>query len=268
MLAPAPEQPLLVFSDLDGTLLDHDNYSYAAAAEVLDQLKQLHIPLVLNTSKTSAEVKAIRQSIGNPHPYIVENGAAIIIPGGYFDAKNEQVVKTGKDIDVIEAVKAFESTFSFQAFYQLSAAEVAGLTGLSEQEAAKAKQRFGTEPLKWNDSEENLVAFEKAMQQRGLACKKGGRFVHVQGNHDKATAMFLLAEHYQRHWQKKPITIALGDSFNDLQMLEQAHHGIVIPGKNGTLKVQSKNCRVAPAHGPSGFNQALGQLLQELLNSA
>jgi mannosyl-3-phosphoglycerate phosphatase len=72
---------LVLITDLDGTLLDA-NYSCEAAFPALDLLKRLHIPLVLCTSKTRAEVEAVRHQLGNRDPFIVENGGALYVPDG------------------------------------------------------------------------------------------------------------------------------------------------------------------------------------------
>jgi mannosyl-3-phosphoglycerate phosphatase len=68
---------LLVFSDLDGTLLDHDTYSFETARPALAELKERGIPLVLATSKTRAETESVRSALGNRHPFVVENGGAV-----------------------------------------------------------------------------------------------------------------------------------------------------------------------------------------------
>ena len=80
----SPDIPLLVFTDLDGSLLDHDDYGFAAAQPALSQLRALHVPLVPATSKTLAELRALAQPLGLQHPLIVENGCAICLPDGYF----------------------------------------------------------------------------------------------------------------------------------------------------------------------------------------
>ena len=77
---PYAAPPLLVVTDLDGTLLDHFNYSFDKAREALSRLAELGIPLIPNTSKTSAELRQLRQELETDAPFIVENGSAIFLP--------------------------------------------------------------------------------------------------------------------------------------------------------------------------------------------
>lgn len=53
--------PMVVFSDLDGALLDHETYEFDAARPALDRLRRDGVPLVLCTSKTRAEVEPIER---------------------------------------------------------------------------------------------------------------------------------------------------------------------------------------------------------------
>src|SRR4030042_1090542 len=73
---------ILVFTDLDGTLLDHRNYSFEPARPALRLLRESGIPLIICTSKTRAEVEEIRAALGNTDPFVVENGGAVFVPEG------------------------------------------------------------------------------------------------------------------------------------------------------------------------------------------
>ena len=68
---------LVVFSDLDGTLLDHYTYSFEDARPALGRLRAAGVPLVLCTSKTRAEIAPLRDALRNTHPFISENGGAV-----------------------------------------------------------------------------------------------------------------------------------------------------------------------------------------------
>ena len=76
-----------VFSDLDGTLLDHDTYGYEPARPALDLISSKKIPLILCSSKTRAEMTGIRQQLKLEDPFIVENGGAVYIPRKTFRSR-------------------------------------------------------------------------------------------------------------------------------------------------------------------------------------
>ncbi|MCK6469820.1 MAG: HAD hydrolase family protein [Candidatus Brocadia sinica] len=74
----------IIFTDLDGTLLDHSTYSFEEAREATSLVKKKNIPIVICMSKTQAGIEVYRERMGNEDPFISENGGAIIIPKGYF----------------------------------------------------------------------------------------------------------------------------------------------------------------------------------------
>ena len=75
---------LLVVTDLDGTLLDFDDYSFDAAKPALNMLKKSRVPVVCCSSKTSGEVIAARKKLRINDPFISENGAAVYLPENQF----------------------------------------------------------------------------------------------------------------------------------------------------------------------------------------
>src|SRR5512135_2792694 len=77
---------IVIFTDLDGTLLDEVNYSWSEAQPALNLIKSGATPLILCSSKTRAELEAYRVQLDNHHPFIAENGGGIFIPRGYFSA--------------------------------------------------------------------------------------------------------------------------------------------------------------------------------------
>ncbi len=76
---------IVVFTDLDGTLLDHATYSHEPALPALQLLREQQIPLVLCSSKTRTEIEYYRRLLDNHDPFVSENGGGIFIPEGYFD---------------------------------------------------------------------------------------------------------------------------------------------------------------------------------------
>ncbi|SFM62102.1 HAD hydrolase family protein [Methanolobus profundi] len=60
----------IVFTDQDGTLVDHDTDSYEAALPAIGMLKEKGIPLVFCTSKTKAEIEVYVDELDTGHPFI------------------------------------------------------------------------------------------------------------------------------------------------------------------------------------------------------
>lgn len=169
---------LIVFTDLDGTLLDHHSYSWRAAKPAMARLGANGIPLILNSSKTAAEIRELQNMMGLRAPFIAENGAAVVIPSGCLGNAEEEVVHVGASYE--EVVRTLlvqrEGGAQFRSFDDLSAAEVAALTRLTVAEAARAKQRLATVPLKWDGTEAELAQFCAALELEGLRLVQGGRF--------------------------------------------------------------------------------------------
>jgi hypothetical protein len=116
---------LIVFTDLDGTLLDHDTYEWQPAMLALDTLKARDIPLVLVSSKTLAELRDYRAQLGLAHPIVAENGAATDIPDGYFPESTfpEGTVPRAELQSVYREVKQ-AGGFDCEAFFELGIAGI------------------------------------------------------------------------------------------------------------------------------------------------
>ena len=264
------ERQLLVFTDLDGTLLDHNTYSFQAALPALRRLKELEIPVILNSSKTRPEMESLKQQLDNHAPFIVENGAAAIIPAGNLGKDTGLVVSFSAPLEeVLEVLNSLRAEgFQFRGFNDMEAAEIAKITGLPNMAAGRAKQRIGTEPLLWEGSDAELESFTQRLNAQGLQLVKGGRFYHAMGQYDKADAMQYLAKRYQSFLPHKEIvTIALGDSPNDARMLECADYAVIIKGVNSDkldIKGVGEVMR-SEGEGPVGWNECVQSLLKRLL---
>ncbi|MCM0611455.1 HAD-IIB family hydrolase [Marinobacter sediminum] len=259
---------LLIFSDLDGTLLNHEDYRWEAARPALKRLDDAQIPLILNSSKTAPEIRNLRQELANTDPFIVENGAAVVIPAKTFGNDEEQVVNFGAPREEVLKVLAAqrESGARFRGFEDMSVTELASVTGLDAESAGRAKERLGTEPLLWDGSDEELTAFRAALAAENLRLVHGGRFHHAMGIFDKSDgARFLLGKYREQHGKDAVIAIALGDSPNDQQMLESADIPVVIRGVNSD-EVQlpsAKHAMRSIKSGPEGWNECVLNLLFE-----
>ncbi|MFK8186455.1 MAG: HAD-IIB family hydrolase [Phormidesmis sp.] len=268
---PKPLTKLLVATDLDATLLDHQTYSYEAALLAIAQLKSHGCPIIFNSSKTRAEQALLREELGLIAPFIVENGSAVIIPPGQLQESTEQVKVFGPTYETLTSHIAQlreQKGYCFQGFADLDADTLANLTGLTPSKAAAAKQRTGSEPLQWQDTEPAYEQFVADLTALGLQTTQGGRFRHVMANSDKGQALTWLVSQYQAaypdtHW----VVVALGDSPNDMPMLQTADVGVRIPNPHrAPFEVSGVKRLLQPeGTGPAGWATAIAQLIEEYM---
>lgn len=255
--------PWLVFTDLDGTLLDHHTYSFSAALPAIDQLKQRNIPIILNSSKTLAEIKQIANDLELDSPQIAENGSLVYYP------KEKRIHHFGHNYSVICTILDKLRTtqeYQFTGFHDWDTDGIAEVTGLSAQAAALAGQRQASEPLLWQDDEDKLDAFRTQLEANALTLKRGGRFWHVMGQTDKVKAMQYLVDEYQQHLGEKPRVIALGDGPNDRDMLAAADVAVLVYNPDGTgFALPDRHgqqiIRTTLA-GPAGWNASILDLIK------
>src|SRR4030042_6046736 len=177
---------IVIFSDLDGTLLDRESYSFKPALPALRVTKQKGIPLVLSSSKTRAEIELYRKKMENDHPFISENGGGVFVPKGYFsfqfpyDRELEEyfVLELGTFylliIEVLNSIKK-ETGIPIRGFFDLTEDELISHCGLSLDEAELAKRREYDEPFLTEGGEKEIEVVKKKIEEKGLNYVWGGK---------------------------------------------------------------------------------------------
>ncbi len=273
----SPDRPIILFSDLDGCLLDASAYSFEAAAPALGALRARRIPLILASSKTRAEIEALRARLAHTDPFIAENGGGLFIPKGHFPFPLEgsvlrgpyQVVEAGTPYPRLRtALKEIERALGWElrGFGDMPPEEVAARTGLSYAEAVLAKQRQYDEPFVIEPDRTGAVL--EQIKAHGLSCTRGGRFYHLTGETDKGWACRYLIGCYRRQ-HGELLTVAIGDSLNDFAMLAAVDRPFLVQREDGSYddSIQLPNLVRIGAPGPAGWNQAVLDLLGEKRDS-
>jgi len=267
---PSPAS-LVVFSDLDGSLLDHHTYSFDAARPALERLRAAGVPLVLCTSKTRAEITPLRDALHNTHPFISENGGAVFIPSGYFPFQltgaerrdGLDVIAVGDPYPDLVAALARASRSSgvgVRGFADMTAAEVAAATGLPLDDAVRARQREFDEPFEILEPE-RMADLLAAIAREGKRWTAGGRFHHIMGASDKAAAVRLLATLYRRQIGAVT-TVGLGDAPNDASFLAEVDLPVAIASPLvDELLIRVPHARVTRRNGPAGWNEVILAIL-------
>ncbi len=266
----------IVFTDLDGTLLNAHDYRYDAAIPVLERLKSLGVPVIPVTSKTRAEVEVLRSAIGLSDPFVVENGSGIFIEAAddrfpldtdlqmegyrvvqlgssYRDAR-DRVAQLGKELGV-----------KLCGFGDLKPEDLYGITGLAIEDAKRAQTRDFTEPF-MVPSSVSSNAITAAATALGFRVVVGDRFAHaIDPRSGKGIAVKTLIDLYRSPTENLTI-IGLGNSPNDLEMLDVVAHPIIIPTKTGLPHpdLTDRGWPIAKQHGSAGWATAIETILNDL----
>ncbi len=272
-----PESPPfpIIFSDLDGTLLDLHTYEPGPAATVLRTLTQQGIPVVFCSSKTRAEQRFYQRLLHVRDPFIVENGAAIYIPTGYFGlspigqrrGSHFEVMVLGRSAaEIRRALHRIrqETGLHFLGYADLKVERVAQLTGLSIEAARRAMRREYSETIVVQFEPSHWQQFNTALAAHNLVCFAGGRLHTIVGaGTDKGQAVRLLTQLYQKHYGAV-MTIGIGDSPNDAPMLRAVDRPFLVQQPNGSwASLDVPGLVRIPAIGPEGWVQAVRMLLLE-----
>ena len=260
----------VIFTDLDGTLLDRDTYSFEPAEPAIRLIRLKGIPLVLSSSKTRAEIELYRRKLENDHPFISENGGAVFVPKQYFsfpfpyDRELEEffVLELGtfyfQIIEVLKSIKN-ETGIGIKGFSDLSEEDLTSICGLSPEEAAFAKKREYDEPFIVEGGPKEVEIVKKKIKIKGMNYIWGGRFHHILGNNDKGKAVEILKELYEKQFFSIS-TVGIGDSLNDLPMLSAVDYPILLKERDGPLlenALQIRNLTIIEGKGPQAWNQAI-----------
>jgi mannosyl-3-phosphoglycerate phosphatase family protein len=269
-------QPLIVFTDLDGCLLDSRSYDCDAARPAVAALLDAGHPVVLCSGKTRSEMSLIHRSLGLNAPFIVENGGAIVFPPGSFPGRvpgaqrsdDAQILALGAPrsmlISALRAIAA-ESGAKVRGFADMALDDVMALTGLPGGMARLALEREYDEPFTLEGGEDALAAFRSGASRRSLEITHGGRFHHLTGGSDKGLAVRALLACYQRAGRRFA-SVGLGDAATDLSLLRAVDRPIVVPRSDGAIDVilaaRLPDAERAPRPGPAGWADAMTAVME------
>lgn len=272
----------IIFTDLDGTLLDVDKYSAAGAEEALKKIKESDIPLIFVTSKTAMEIIGYREKLDNRHPFICENGGGIYIPKSYFDGKpvpdKFDIIGLGLDYASLrrELKKAAsELGIGVLGMADMTDDEIIKYTNISRDDVPLARQRRFDEPFVIKSSDDpqgDIQRLEFYFREKGLNVVRGNRFYHLNGNCDKGAAIKELIERYRKAFGPGWISIGLGDSPNDIPMFEVVDIPAAVmkppaPGSHDSEIRDFPGLNLARGIGPEGWNDIVLQLLEKEIAS-
>lgn len=276
---------IIIFTDLDGTLLDHKTYSFKEALPALKKAKMTKTPVIFVTSKTFAEVKTLQKKMNlwKKEAFIIENGGAIFIPKNLFDfvlktKLSKEKISKKQDFWKIEFGKPYRKirkilketakkiNIPIKGISDMTAEEFSKDCGLSLSDAKEAKKRSYQEGFKiLLPKKQQKKAYKKiksAIQKRGLHTAIGGRYYQIMGKPAKTKAVKILIRLFQKKYGKI-YTIGLGDSQADLEFIKFCNEGYLIKNPKKLLKTKIKNPKIKKTKniGPKAWREIVMEKL-------
>ena len=263
----------VIYTDLDGSLIDHHTYSYEVAQPLVRKLNAAGIPLVFVSSKTRAEQEVYRRGLGVTGPFIAENGGAIFIPRGYFSFPYEYqrevagygVIELARPYaEIRQKLEAIREKYglSLRGYGDMDTAEVARITGLDTAQAGLAKKREYQETLNLVGSDEEIKTILARVAEAGLSYSRGGRFYGVMDGSDKGRAVRMLTDMFRKKLGRVE-TIGVGDSGNDMPMLVVVDRPVLVQKPGGLWQDMAlANLYRVDGIGPQGWVKAVAELTE------
>ena len=260
----------LIFSDLDGTFLNSETYSFGALKNYIKKF-DFQYELIFVSSKTYEEIINIQKKLNINFPFVVENGACIFFPINYFknkkisskldNYKNHLELRL-TEFDAVKFYKQFsflKEKYNFSFYMDLPNRKIAELTNLKSNSAKLSKLRNFSNPILWEDSLKKKLTFIEEVRSLNdsYSILEGGRFIHISDQFDKGLAIKKFLDYKKEH-DLSFITISLGDSENDLPMLKLTDFACIIKS-NSKLKLDNinKHIYISSLKAPDGWKESL-----------
>jgi mannosyl-3-phosphoglycerate phosphatase len=263
----------VIFTDVDGTILDKRTYQPGPALGALYHCRERKVPVVMVSAKTRAEIEFLQNELDYTTPFVCENGGGLFLPKNMFEQPKafdecDGYWRFQSDITVGELHRALGKIASnldlpIMGFLDMSDEEVADLTGLSLEGAARARRREYDEPFIIRDeTPEKVQAVRSHIIMLGYGYTHGGGLHHIMGRFDKGRTIRIIMNLYL---EKNPAIgfVGIGDAYNDISMLLAVDHPYLVRKPDGSFEagLEIASLRVTDGIGPAGFAEVIAALV-------
>ncbi len=258
---------VLIFSDLDGSLLHRDTFKFDEIKDYLRQLISKGIFIIPNTSKTEREILEFNNELGLSLPYISENGAAI----NGLDLLNENLPKElilSREKDTL--LKIFKNIVPINLqnkcewLSEMDRKNQSLIFGLKNKKLNMALDRKYTVPFVFRGNKNEKNELSKIIKNENLYLQEGGRVINLTDKVNKAKALQVFVRFYKRN-NENVKTIAVGDNYNDLNMLKTSDFPCLVFNDKFTLdKIPINNLITTNKPSPEGWADVIKMALVKI----
>lgn len=255
----------MVFTALDGSLLEARTFSHEAAKASLRRLAAAGVPVIPVTGRTFSEVRPLAERLDLEGPIVIESGGGIARRVG----SSWRIEGCGVETKTLRAAVPLierQAGARLRLYSAMRLDEAAAASGLTGVDLRRSMQRHFDELFLLESGA--LADVAEAAEALGLRVRNGGRFHHLSGGPDRCSAAQRVREEVARSTGVQPFVVALGVSSMDADFLALADVPIIIPRADGTadpsLRALLPEAKLAPAAGPRGWANAIDEIAQNL----
>lgn len=271
---------LVIFTDLDSTLLDRDTYSWKPAEEALKRLREIGASLVMVSSKTFAEMVELHCELEFGDPFVIENGGGIVFNSGsmslqHLGIRNDWPIQSLDSSftlmslgmpysELVSRMKTVSKAAGVKTrgFSSMSIEEISFLTGLPPDRAKLCSIRDYDEPFVIEGNNEEIDLLHQMFSSVNLRMERGGRFWHLFGHGGKGQAVSILKGILEEKFGEF-YSIGLGDSPNDLSFLKIMDLSFLL-GQSMTEEFRGMSTiKRCADQGPGAWNELVLEFLSD-----
>ncbi len=258
----------LIFTDLDGTLLNRDTFKFDSIKIFLNELKNKNFIIIPNSSKTEDEIIEFNNEANFKFPFISENGSIIhnlnFLSGEFPDkiilAKKIHEIQNIFDKNINQDLKSKCKVIS-----NLTTPEQIQIFGLPENKLKQVFKRTCTIPIKFEGNNKEKFRLKNILLENGLDFKDGGRVLNLGDRINKGDAMKKIIFMLKNKFKFKPKTIAVGDNHNDIEMLKISDIPCLVKNDKFINKdLQIKNLIISKQTAPEGWVEIVKLALEKI----
>ena len=259
-----------IFTDLDGSLLHRDTFKFDPIKDYIVSLVDRGIIIIPNSSKTDKEIEKFNEELGVKIPYISENGSSIqglnLINTNF---PNKIVLSREKE----ELIKIFNDKVPEQLkdkcvqISKINKKEQEKIFGQKNGDLKNALNRKYTLPFLFKGDKTEKNKLIKILNSLSLTLQEGGRIINLCDNINKVKSMKKVIKILGKT-ENKIKSIAVGDNYNDLDMLKSCDIPCLVFNDKFKLdQINIDNLIFSNKPSPEGWADVIKKALVKLENN-
>ena len=264
------KKKIIIFTDLDETLLKENKYFHNISNNFIKTLLKKEYEIIPITSKAYLEVIDLLKQMKFKLPFSVENGAAYYLPIKYSKdylykkIVNPYAIKKNAIKKILN--KSIFKTYlhNLKFIENLSIIEQKRITKLNSNQLEDFNSREYSIPVLIKGDKYFKKKFEETLFKYNLKIVFGGKLNNISGLHGKLHSLNFFSDQYKQKLRNtKIIIISLGDNYNDIEILNNSNYSGII--KNNTYKIlnlkKKKNIFRSFTEAPFGWAEVLKKII-------